>query len=378
MNKPNRQSHELMNILNNSITDLPSPSNITTWWNMGSLLGLCILIQSLTGILLAMHYHPDSQMAFMSITHIMNEVNSGWVLRYTHANGASLLFICIYLHVGRSLYYGSFKTHNTWNSGTLILFLLMMIAFLGYILPWGQMSFWGATVITNLLSTIPYIGNSLIYWLWGGYAIESPTLTRFFTLHFLLPFIVMGMVLMHLSFLHLSGSNNPIGLNSNLDKIPFHPFYSTSDILGFSAILMIIMYMILVSPITFNDPDNFIPANPLVTPTHIQPEWYFLFAYSILRAIPNKLGGVIALMGSIAILLTMPLSSKSKFKSKQFCPPNQLLFWMFTTNLILLTWIGSNPVEPPFILMGQVLAFNHFSYFALSPIITQWWDSLLN
>nr|YP_010701676.1 cytochrome b [Scaeva affinis]WCJ53237.1 cytochrome b [Scaeva affinis] len=378
MNMPLRTSHPIMKIANNALVDLPSPVNISMWWNFGSLLGLCLIIQILTGLFLAMHYTADITLAFNSVDHICRNVNYGWLLRTLHANGASFFFICIYLHVGRGMYYGSFLFTPTWLSGTIILFLVMATAFMGYVLPWGQMSFWGATVITNLLSAIPYLGLDLVQWIWGGFAVDNATLTRFFTFHFILPFIVLATVMIHLLFLHQTGSNNPMGLNSNLDKIPFHPYFSYKDITGFIIMIMLLTMLTLMNPYMLGDPDNFIPANPLVTPIHIQPEWYFLFAYAILRSIPNKLGGVIALIMSIAILMIMPFYNLSKFRGIEFYPINQILFWMMVSIVILLTWIGARPVEDPYILIGQLLTVLYFMYYLINPLISKWWDNLLN
>nr|ARN59109.1 cytochrome b [Drosophila melanogaster] len=378
MNKPLRNSHPLFKIANNALMDLPAPINISSWWNFGSLLGLCLIIQILTGLFLAMHYTADINLAFYSVNHICRDVNYGWLLRTLHANGASFFFICIYLHVGRGIYYGSYKFTPTWLIGVIILFLVMGTAFMGYVLPWGQMSFWGATVITNLLSAIPYLGMDLVQWLWGGFAVDNATLTRFFTFHFILPFIVLAMTMIHLLFLHQTGSNNPIGLNSNIDKIPFHPYFTFKDIVGFIVMIFILISLVLISPNLLGDPDNFIPANPLVTPAHIQPEWYFLFAYAILRSIPNKLGGVIALVLSIAILMILPFYNLSKFRGIQFYPINQVMFWSMLVTVILLTWIGARPVEEPYVLIGQILTVVYFLYYLVNPLITKWWDNLLN
>nr|YP_010620965.1 cytochrome b [Hebardina concinna]WAX39309.1 cytochrome b [Hebardina concinna] len=375
MNKPMRTSHPLFKIANNALIDLPAPSNISTWWNFGSLLGLCLGIQIMTGLFLAMHYCPNIEMAFTSVAHICRDVNYGWLLRTLHANGASMFFICIYLHVGRGMYYGSYKFMNTWSVGVIILFLTMATAFMGYVLPWGQMSFWGATVITNLLSAIPYLGIDLVQWVWGGFAVDNATLNRFFTFHFLLPFIVTAAVMIHLLFLHQTGSNNPIGLNSNIDKIPFHPYFTIKDLVGFIILIMILTILSLKEPYILGDPDNFTPANPLVTPVHIQPEWYFLFAYAILRSIPNKLGGVIALALSIAILFIMPMYN-SNFRGMQFYPINQILFWSMTTIVILLTWVGARPVEDPYIITGQILTVLYFMYYIITPMIMKTWDNL--
>nr|YP_010692955.1 cytochrome b [Anastrepha serpentina]WCB98071.1 cytochrome b [Anastrepha serpentina] len=378
MNKPLRTQHPLFKIANNALVDLPAPINISAWWNFGSLLGLCLIIQILTGLFLAMHYTADINMAFNSVNHICRDVNYGWLLRTLHANGASFFFICIYLHIGRGIYYGSYLFTPTWLVGVLILFLVMATAFMGYVLPWGQMSFWGATVITNLLSAIPYLGIDLVQWVWGGFAVDNATLTRFFTFHFILPFIVLAMTLIHLLFLHQTGSNNPIGLNSNIDKIPFHPYFSYKDIVGFIIMIMALLLLTLINPYLLGDPDNFIPANPLVTPVHIQPEWYFLFAYAILRSIPNKLGGVIALVLSIAILAILPFYHLSNFRGIQFYPINKILFWIMVVTVILLTWIGARPVEDPYVLVGQILTVVYFLYYIINPLVNKWWDNLIN
>lgn len=378
MNKPLRSSHPLFKIANNALVDLPAPINISTWWNFGSLLGLCLIIQILTGLFLAIHYTADINLAFNRVNHICRDVNYGWFLRTLHANGASFFFICIYLHVGRGIYYNSYLYIPTWSVGVIILFLVIGTAFIGYVLPWGQISFWGATVITNLLSAIPYLGTDLVQWLWGGFAVDNATLTRFFTFHFIFPFIVLALTLIHLLFLHQTGSNNPTGLNSNSDKIPFHPYFTYKDIVGFLVLLILLILLTLINPYLLGDPDNFIPANPLVTPAHIQPEWYFLFAYAILRSIPNKLGGVLALVLSIAILLILPFSHSSKFQGLQFYPINKILFWIIVITVILLTWIGARPVEDPYVLIGQILTVIYFSYYIINPLISIWWDKLLN
>lgn len=378
MNKPLRTSHPLFKIANNALVDLPAPINISRWWNFGSLLGLCLIIQILTGLFLAIHYTADVNLAFYRVNHICRDVNYGWLLRTLHANGASFFFICIYLHVGRGIYYGSYLFTPTWLIGVIILFLVIGTAFIGYVLPWGQISFWGATVITNLLSAIPYLGIDLVQWLWGGFAVDNATLTRFFTFHFILPFIVLAITIIHLLFLHQTGSNNPIGLNSNIDKIPFHPYFTFKDIVGFIVIIFILISLVLIRPNLLGDPDNFIPANPLVTPAHIQPEWYFLFAYAILRSIPNKLGGVIALVLSIAILIILPFYNLRKFRGIQFYPINQILFWIIVVTVILLTWIGARPVEEPYVLIGQILTVVYFLYYLINPLVNKWWDNLLN
>nr|YP_010954847.1 cytochrome b [Hemisodorcus sinensis]WMW30232.1 cytochrome b [Hemisodorcus sinensis] len=377
MKMPIRKISPVTKIINNSLIDLPSPSNISAWWNFGSLLGLCLGIQIITGVFLAMHFTANIDLAFNSVIHISRDVNFGWLIRAIHANGASFFFICLYLHVGRGMYYGSYNLELTWSVGVIIMFCVMATAFLGYVLPWGQMSFWGATVITNLLSAIPYVGSLIVQWLWGGFAVDNATLTRFFALHFLLPFIVAALVMIHLLFLHQTGSNNPLGTNSNIDKIPFHPYFSYKDIFGYIIMTFLLMSLILINPLLLGDPENFIPANPLVTPIHIQPEWYFLFAYAILRSIPNKLGGVIALVLSIMILLIVPFINKKKMQSTQFYPLNKILFWSFVSIVILLTWIGARPVEDPYISVGQILTISYFLYFAINPIIHAIWDKLI-
>nr|YP_009178840.1 cytochrome b [Lanius cristatus]ABW72651.1 cytochrome b [Lanius cristatus]ALJ78626.1 cytochrome b [Lanius cristatus] len=355
-----RKNHPIMKTINDALIDLPTPSNISIWWNFGSLLGICLIMQITTGLLLAMHYTADTSLAFSSVAHICRDVQFGWLIRNLHANGASFFFICIYLHIGRGLYYGSYMNKETWNVGIILLLMLMATAFVGYVLPWGQMSFWGATVITNLFSAIPYIGQTLVEWAWGGFSVDNPTLTRFFALHFLLPFLIAGLTLVHLTFLHETGSNNPLGIPSDCDKIPFHPYYSIKDILGFALMLALLAALALFSPNMLGDPENFAPANPLATPPHIKPEWYFLFAYAILRSIPNKLGGVLALAASILVLFLIPLLHKSKQRSMTFRPLSQILFWTLVANILILTWVGSQPVEHPFIIIGQLASFSYF------------------
>nr|ABO30932.1 cytochrome b [Microchirus variegatus]ABW97042.1 cytochrome b [Microchirus variegatus]ACB47355.1 cytochrome b [Microchirus variegatus]ACB47356.1 cytochrome b [Microchirus variegatus] len=370
-----RKSHPLIKIVNNSVIDLPAPSNISAWWNFGSLLGLCLITQIVTGLLLAMHYTADAATAFSSVVHICQDVNYGWLIRNVHANGASMFFICIYLHIGRGLYYGSYTNKETWNIGVVLLLLVMATAFVGYVLPWGQMSFWGATVITNLLSAIPYVGNTLVQWIWGGFSVDNATLTRFFTFHFLLPFIVAAATFLHLFFLHESGSNNPAGLTSAGDKIPFHPYFTYKDLLGFSILLILLAALAMFSPNLLGDPDNFTPANPLVTPPHIKPEWYFLFAYAILRSIPNKLGGVLALLAAILVLFIVPILHTSKQQGMTFRPLTQFLFWTLVADIAILTWIGGMPVESPFVVVGQAASIIYFLLFLVLMPLAGWLEN---
>nr|YP_011017967.1 cytochrome b [Amritodus flavoscutatus]WQF70198.1 cytochrome b [Amritodus flavoscutatus] len=372
------KKNELIKIVNYSLIDLPAPTNLSYWWNFGSILGLCLMIQLVSGILLSMHYTSNVEMAFNSVSHIMRDVNYGWMIRSLHSNGASAFFVALYLHTGRGMYYGSYKFIKTWLMGIIIMLMTMATAFLGYVLPWGQMSFWGATVITNLLSAIPYIGIMVVNWIWGGFSVDNATLSRFFSLHFMLPFIISMLTIVHLFFLHTTGSNNPIGLNSSVDKIPFHPYFSIKDLLGFSIMLLMLIILNLTEPFMLSDPDNFIPANPMVTPVHIQPEWYFLFAYAILRSIPNKLGGVLALFFSILILTVLPLTNKSKFKGLMFYPLSQIMFWMFVSTVLMLTWIGARPVEEPYTTTGLILTFIYFLYFIIDPLLMKSWDLIIN
>nr|NP_008404.1 cytochrome b [Balanoglossus carnosus]AAD11951.1 cytochrome b [Balanoglossus carnosus] len=363
MTGPIRKNHPLISIANGALVDLPSPSNLSAWWNFGSLLGLCLITQILTGLFLAMHYTADISLAFSSVAHICRDVNYGWLLRNIHANGASFFFICIYLHIGRGLYYGSYVNQETWNIGVLLLLATMATAFFGYVLPWGQMSFWGATVITNLFSAIPYVGPDIVQWLWGGFSVSNATLTRFFTFHFVLPFIIAALSMLHLLFLHQTGSNNPTGLNSNIDKVVFHTYFSYKDVFGFIALLFGLLFIALFLPTALGDPENFVPANPLVTPVHIQPEWYFLFAYAILRSIPNKLGGVIALFASIVILFAVPILHSAHHQTIAFRPLAQVVFWALIADTLLLTWIGGQPVEDPYIILGQLSSAIYFLCF---------------
>ena len=374
MSQPIRKSHPAIAIVNNSLIDLPAPNNLSIWWNFGSLLGLCLVTQILTGLFLAIHYIPHIDLAFSSIAHLTRDVNYGWLLRTIHANGSSWFFICIYLHIGRGIYYGSYFLQETWNIGVILLLLVIITAFLGYVLPWGQIRFWGATVITNLLSAIPYIGKILVEWVWGGFAVDNATLTRFFAIHFLTPFAIAGVTILHFLFLHQTGSNNPLGLNSDSSKIPFHSYYSTKDLLGAIFFLLTLITIALFFPNLLTDPENFIKANPLVTPVHIIPEWYFLWAYAILRSIPNKLGGVTAIFIAILIFFLLPLINLHNQRGYQYHPPAQATFWLFSSNLILLTWIGGRPVEDPYRYLGQIFTALYFILFFALPLSATLWE----
>lgn len=377
MNSPIRKTHPLLKVINWSIVDLPAPLNLSYAWNFGSLLGLCLIIQILTGIILAIHYTPNIDFAFSSCAHIRRDVNYGWLIRNTHANGASIFFICIYLHIGRRLYFSSYYITEVWNIGIILFLLTIGSAFLGYVLPWGQIRFWGATVITNLLSAIPYIGKILVTWIWGGFALDNATLNRFFTFHFVVPFLILAITVIHLLFLHQSGSNNPIGISSNENKTPFHWLYSSKDILGILVLTIGLIILSLFFPFYLGDPDNWVPANPLQTPIHIKPEWYFLWAYAILRSIPNKLGGVIAIFAAIIILFVVPYLYLQTYASLAFYPLSQILFWSFTALFMLLTWIGGRPIETPFDTLGQLFTTFYFILFFLKPFFLIVWDKLL-
>lgn len=377
MKKSIFKKNKLILIIYNSLINLPTPINISIWWNFGSLLGICLIIQILSGFILTIHYTPNINLAFNRIIHIIQDVNYGWIIRLIHINGASIFFICIFIHIGRNIYYNSFILIKTWNIGIIIFLTTIGTAFLGYVLPWGQISFWGATVITNLLSAIPYLGITLVNWLWGGFSVDNATLNRFYSLHFIIPFIILIIVLIHLIFLHDSGSTNPMGLRSNYNKIPFNPYFSIKDRLGFVIIITILLIICLINPYIISDPENFNKANSIITPIHIQPEWYFLFAYAILRSIPNKLGGVIALLISILILIIIPLNINYKIKGFKFYKINQILFWIFISLFIILTWIGARPVERPYIIIGQISSILYFIYFFLSPLICKINDKII-
>ena len=367
MFKPFRTTHPAIKLINSSLIDLPAPVNISIWWNYGSLLGLCLIIQTATGLFLSIHYTPDTALAFSSVAHIIRDVNIGWIIRSVHANGASIFFLFLYLHTGRGIYYNSYIIKETWNIGALILVLTIATAFTGYVLPWGQIRFWGATVITRIFSAIPYVGQAIVEWVWGGFAVDNPTLNRFFSFHFLLPFVLIGISGAHIIFLHQTGSNNPLGINSDSDRIPFHPYYSVKDVLGYSIALLPFLILVLFAPNLFTDPENFLNANPLVTPIHIQPEWYFLWLYAILRSIPNKLGGVIALAIALVVLFIPPFTHTRNKLSLTSYPLLQIAFWVISAAWIILTWIGRCPVEEPYVLIGQLATFLYFLYFLVIP-----------
>lgn len=366
----------IVKIINISFIILPTPLNITLMWNFGSILGICLLIQIFSGLFLSIHYCPNIDHAFLRVVHIRQDVNWGWLIRRLHINGASIYFICIYIHIGRGLYYHSFKKTYVWQIGVLIFLLSMATAFLGYVLPWGQISFWGATVITNLVSAIPYLGECIVQWLWGGFSVNNATLNRFYSLHFLLPFIIIVFVILHLIILHLYRSGNPIGLERRKVIIPFHSYFSYKDIVGFLFLFIFLFYVSFQQRALFTDPDNYIIANSLITPLHIQPEWYFLFAYAILRSISSKLGGVIALLISILILIVLPLVNRI-IRGNTFYPVGQIFFWGFVVVFILLTWGGARPIEYPYLQISQVLSFIYFLYFFLLFIIYELWDILI-
>jgi len=366
------KKHPILSIVNGMLVDLPAPSNLSYFWGYGSLLGLVLIIQLASGIFLAMHYTAHVDLAFSSVEHIMRDVNYGWLLRYIHANGASMFFVMVYLHVGRGLYYGSYTKPReiVWGVGVIILVVMMATAFIGYVLPWGQMSFWGATVITNLLSAIPFVGDDIVTWIWGGFSIANPTLNRFFSLHYLLPFVLAGLAVVHLIALHVNGSNNPLGINGNADKIPFHPYYSIKDLFGYTLFALFFSCFVYFAPNLLGHADNYIPANPLVTPPHIQPEWYFLFAYTVLRSIPNKLLGVIALFASLLVLLVLPHVHTCKIRSHQFRPIAKIFFWILIADFVILTFIGAQVPEAPWVLIGQIASVYYFAYFLiLTPLI---------
>ena len=358
--------------IDSHIIDYPTPINLNYLWSFGSAAGIVLVIQILTGVFLAMHYTPNVELAFKSVEHIMRDVNNGWLLRYIHANGASMFFIVVYCHIFRGLYYGSYMYPRArlWMSGVIIFLLMMATAFMGYVLPWGQMSFWGATVITNLFSAIPVIGGSIVEWLWGGFSVNNATLNRFLSLHYLMPFLIAGLTLLHLSLLHKDGSNNPLGINTNIETISFYPYFYVKDLFAFFILVFIFSAFVFFMPNTLGHPDNYILANPLVTPAHIVPEWYFLPFYAILRSIPNKLGGVVAMVGAILILLLLPFINTSLIRSSKFRPIFSLVYWFLFADFVLLGWIGQKPVEEPYTYIGLFLTIFYFVMFLiLVPVI---------
>jgi ubiquinol-cytochrome c reductase cytochrome b subunit len=361
------KSHSLLRLVNSYVVDSPQPSNISYLWNFGSLLATCLVIQILTGCFLAMHYQPHVDFAFNSVEHIMRDVNNGWLIRYTHANVASFFFIFVYGHIGRNIYYGSYKTPRTlaWSIGVIILVLMMAIAFLGYVLPYGQMSLWGATVITNLLSAIPVFGQDLVELIWGGFSVSNATLNRFFSLHYILPFLLAALALAHLIALHTHGSNNPNGISSNGDRYAIHPYYMFKDLITIFFFFLALSVLVFYYPNLLGHSDNYIEANPMSTPASIVPEWYLLPYYAILRSIPNKLLGVLAMFGSLLILLILPIVDVSRQRGSQFRPAMKLAFWFFVFNFFILMWIGSQHPNEPFVFIGQVSTFFYFAWFII-------------
>ena len=364
----------IFSTLKHTLVDYPTPKNLNYWWNFGSLAGIFLLIQIITGIVLAMHYTPTVEGAFASIEHIMRDVNYGWLIRYIHMNGSSFFFIVVYIHVFRGLYYGSYKSPREvlWWLGLVILLLMMVTAFMGYVLPWGQMSFWGATVITNIFSAVPFVGTTIVEWLWGGFSVDNALLNRFFALHYLFPFLIVAVVILHIVALHTHGSNNPLGIDKKgpQDSIPFHPYYTIKDLFGLSFVLTIFALVVFYAPDYLGHPDNYIPADPLKTPAHIVPEWYFLPFYAILRAVPDKLGGVIAMISAILILFVLPWLDTSKVRSATFRPMYKKLFWILLVDIVILTWIGGSPPEGNFILIGRIATIYYFTHFLiLMPLV---------
>jgi quinol-cytochrome oxidoreductase complex cytochrome b subunit len=366
------KENPIIKIINYHIIDYPTPVNLNYWWNFGFLSALCLGIQIITGILLAMNYTPHVDLAMASVEHIMRDIDYGWLIRYCHANGASMFFIMVYIHIARGLYYGSYMKPKElpWCVGVVIFLLMMATAFMGYVLPWGQMSFWGATVITNLFSVIPIYGTQIVTWLWGAFTVGNPTLNRFFSLHYLLPFGIAAITIIHLAYIHKDGSNNPLGINGNIDKIPFYPYFYIKDL--YSTVIFVTVFSVFVffGPNWLNHPDNYIEANPLVTPPHIVPEWYFLPFYAILRSIPHKIGGVVAMATAILILLALPFINTSEIRSTTFRPIFKKLYWIFIANCVILGWIGGNPVESPYIEIGQIATVYYFAFFIIGIPLT--------
>ncbi len=354
--------------LANHLTDYPTPKNLNYWWTFGGILTFCLITQIVTGLVLAMHYIAHADMAFGSVEHIMRDVNYGWLIRYIHANGASMFFLAVYIHIFRSLFYGSYKSPREiiWIIGIIIYLLMMAAAFLGYVLPWGQMSFWGATVITNLFSAIPLVGEGIVTWLWGGYSVDNPTLTRFFTLHYLIPFLILGLVVLHIWALHVPGNNNPIGIDvkkPSKDTVPFHPYIVIKD--GFALLMFMIVFAFFVfyTPNILGHADNYIEANPLVTPAHIVPEWYLLPFYAILRSVPDKLLGVIAMLSAILILAALPWLDTSKIRSAVFRPLYKQFYWILVADVLILGYVGAMPAEGLYLLIARIATAYYFLHF---------------
>lgn len=366
------KQYPLLRLVNSYVVDSPQPANLSYMWNFGSLLATCLGLQIVTGVILAMHYTPNVDLAFVSVEHIMRDVNYGWLLRYLHANGASFFFILVYAHIGRGLYYSSYKAPRVmpWSVGVIILVLMMAIAFLGYVLPYGQMSLWGATVITNMLSAIPWIGQDFVQFVWGGFSVNNATLNRFFSLHFVLPFVLSALALVHMMTLHTHGSSNPLGLSSNSDKLPMAPYYLFKDLVTMWVFLAAITGIVCYAPNLLGHSDNYIPANPMSTPASIVPEWYLLPYYAILRAVPNKLLGVVAMLGSLLILLAMPILDTSRVRGGQFRPLWRVAFWFLAVDLVLLGWLGSQHAEEPFITIGAIASIFYFGwYLVIVPVV---------
>jgi ubiquinol-cytochrome c reductase cytochrome b subunit len=363
---------QILSFVDSHIIDYPTPINLNYFWSFGSSAGICLIIQILTGVFLAMHYTPNIDLAFNSVEHIMRDVNNGWLIRYLHANGASIFFIVVYLHIFRGLYFGSYiyPRDRLWISGIFIFLLMMATAFMGYVLPWGQMSFWGATVITNLFSAIPVVGKTIVEWLWGGFSVNNATLNRFLSLHYLLPFIIAGLTIIHLSLLHKDGSNNPLGINTNVETISFYPYFYVKDLFSFFFLLFFFSLFVFFSPNVLGHPDNYTLANSLVTPPHIVPEWYFLPFYAILRSIPSKLGGVVAMISAILILILLPFINSSLIRSSKFRPLFSVLYWFLVSDFLLLGWLGQKPVEDPYIDIGFWCTVLYFlNFLILLPLI---------
>ena len=357
----------LISFLDNHLIHYPTPINISYAWSFGSTAGICLVVQIISGIFLAMHYTPHIELAFSSVEHIMRDVNNGWLIRYIHANGASMFFILVYSHIFRGLYYGSYMQPREllWCSGVLIFILMMATAFMGYVLPWGQMSYWGATVITSLFTAIPIIGQTIVDWLWGGFTINNATLNRFFSLHFFLPFLIAGITLVHLSLLHKDGSNNPLGISGKNDQIPFYPYFFIKDLFAFFCFMLFFSIFIFYFPNTLGHSDNYIPADPMQTPAHILPEWYFLPFYAILRSIPDKFGGVAAMGGALFILLLIPFTNTSEIRSTSFRPFFKFFYWLFVTDFFILGWVGQKPVKDIYVFVGQIATFYYFLFFLI-------------